>query len=412
MRSILVTLLLCVACEAGDPSAPQCGGASEVILPARWPTLGPCSLGAQNPNGLLVTTTDFSTGAVTVVDTTTRTVTADVAIGTPDGIPFFADGRAFVVHRFQYDFVDVLDPQQGFASVGQHALMVEGTNAPNPRALALHRDGLAFVPLWGAPQILVLDLARPPGQSIVDAIDISAFADGDGTPEASHAIVCGDAMFVAVDRIATGDGFTRCGGDALVAVDLVERTALDLDPNVEGAQGIASQGAWIKQLRLDPADPDRLTVLALTEGIERIDLRDGTRSWAVSPEALAAAGIVHYQLPLSFDVADGVAYLAAYAAESGTPDCTDDPAPCFGQAKLFRVGLDGATPTVPEPFADGFDAAERTLEIVGGQLWYGSRRAGEPGLWVFDLGTDPPTAIEGPLPTGLPPYSLTKVELP
>ncbi len=411
MRAICVALL-CVACEAGASPAPACFGESEAKLPARWPTLGPCTLGPEDADGLLVTTTDFSTGAVTLVDATTRTVTADVALGTTDGIPVFADGRAFVVHRFQYDFVDVLDPARGFASVGQHGLAVESTAAPNPRALALHRDGLAFVPLWGAPEILVLDLSQPPGQSVVGAIDLSAFADGDGTPEASHAIVCGDAMFVAIDRIATGSGFTRCGGEAFVAVDLLERTALDLDPDVDGAQGIATRGAWVKQVRLDPGDPERLTLLALTEGIERIDLRDGTVSWAVPPEAFEAAGIVHYQLPLSFDVADGIAYVAAYAAESGTPDCTDDPAPCFQQARLFRVGLDGAAPATPEPFADGFDAAERTLEIVGGHLWYGSRRAGAPGLWVFDLGTDPPSAIEGPLSTGLPPFSITKVELP
>lgn len=411
MRAIVLALL-CAACEAGLWPAPACFAETEAMLPARWPTLGPCSLGAENANGLLVTTTDFSTGAVTLVDATTRTVTADVALGTADGIPVFADGRAFVVHRFQYDFVDVLDPQRGFASVGQHALMLDGTTSPNPRTLAVHRDGLAFVPLWGAPEVLVMDLSLPPGQSVVGAIDLSAFADGDGTPEASHAVVCGDAMFVAIDRIATSGGFTRCGGEALVAVDLLERTALDLDPEVEGAQGIASQGAWIKQLRLDPGDPERLTLLALTEGIERIDLRDGTVSWAVPPEAFEAAGIVHYQLPLSFDVADGIAYVAAYAAESGAPDCSENPAPCFEQARLFRVGLDGTTPTFPEPFAEGFDASERTLEIVGGQLWYGSRRAGAPGLWVFDLGTDPPRALDGPLSTGLPPFSMTKVELP
>ena len=50
--------------------------------------------------------------------------------------------------------------------------------------------------------------------------------------------------------------------------------------------------------------------------------------------------------------------------------------------------------------------------MIGDALWFGSRRAGEPGLWVFDVSTDPPTAADGPLPTGLPPYSLTAVELP
>src|SRR5690606_23950390 len=110
---------------------------------------------------------------------------------------------------------------------------------------------------------------------------------------------------------------------------------------------------------------DRLTLLALTDGIERIDLRDGTVAWAVAPETFAAAGIVHYQLPLSFDVAGGIAFVAAYAPVDGDASgCADDPAPCFEQVRLFRVGLDGAAPDVPQAFAEGFDASERTLEVA------------------------------------------------
>jgi hypothetical protein len=408
----MLLLVVCAACELGDlPVGDACGPVP--TLPARWPVLdAPCSLDPDNADGLLVTTTDFSTGAVAVVDATTRTVTRDVALGTPDGIPFFGGGRALVVHRFQYDFVDVLDPGQGFGSVAQHALVVDGSSAPNPRSIAIGGDGLAYVPLFGPPQILVLDLELPPGRSQVDAIDVSPFADGDCSPEVSLAVACGDVMFVTIDRIATDRGFVRAGGDALVAVDLVERTALDLDPDVEGAQGIPTLGAWVKQLRVDPADPERHTLLALTEGIERIDLRDGSVSWAVTPAAFADAGITHYQLPLAFDVAGNIAYVAAYAAVDGDPDCTDDPTPCFEQARLYRVGLDGAAPAVPLPFADGFDASERTLAVIGDTLWYGSRKAGAPGLWVFDLGVDPPALVGGPLGTGLPPYSMTEVALP
>jgi hypothetical protein len=411
MRRILY-IAVCAGCGLSDlPGQSDDGPAT--ILPARWPLLtAPCTLGVDAPDGLLVTTTDFSTGAVSVVDTTTRTVVSDVALGTPDGIPFFGDGRALVVHRFQYDFVDVLDPGRGFASVGQHALSVEGTGAPNPRGVALGSDGLAYVPLFDAPEILVLDLDRSPGQSIVDTIDVSPFADTDGSPEATNPIACGDTMFVSIDRIATDQGFARAGGEGLIAVDLAERTALDLDPDEDGAQGIPVQGRWIKQLRIDPADPDRLTLLALTEGIERIDLRDGTVSWAVPPDAFVAAGIAHYQLPLAFDVEGSMAWLVAYAAIEGEPDCAEDPAPCFEEARLYRVGLDGEAPTVPEPFAYGIDAAERTLEVIGDELWFGSRKAGAPGLWVYDLTTDPPSVSDGPLGTGLPPFSLTAIELP
>ena len=228
-------------------------------------------------------------------------------------------------------------------------------------------------------------------------------------PEASLAVACGSTLFVSIDRIATDDGFNRAGGDALVAIDLTERTALDLDPDAEGAQAIETRGAWIKQLRVDPADP--FALLALTEGIERVALGEGATTWAVPPGTFAAAGITHFQLPIAFDVADDTAYVAAYGPADGeSPDCAADPTPCFAQVRLFAGPLDGSGPLVP--FAGGFDAVDRTLEVVGDTLWFGSRRSGEPGLWVFDLTAEPPTVADGPLPTGLPPYSLTAVELP
>jgi hypothetical protein len=409
MKRFPVLFLACAACQLPETDlGPQTG--PPIILPARRPTLDtPCVAGPEHPNGLLLTTTDFSTGAVTVVDTATHTVTPDVALGTPDAIPFFAGGRGLLVHRFQYDYVEILDPARGWASAGQHGLEVDGVTSPNPRAVALGPDGLAYVPVFGAAEIQILDLSQPPGSSFVGAIDVSPFADDDGVPETSLPVVCGDTMFVSIDRIETGDGFTRAGGDGLVAVDLAERTALDLDPDEDGAQAITTQGAWIKQLRVDPADP--FSVLALTEGIERIALAEGTTTWAVPSETFAAAGITHYQLPIAFDLSGDTVYVAAYGpADGDTPDCAADPSPCFAEVRLFAGPLDGSGPLVP--FGAGFDAVDRTLEVIGDELWFASRKAGEPGLWVFDLTDDPPRVADGPLSTGLPPYSLTAVELP
>ena len=101
---------------------------------------------------------------------------------------------------------------------------------------------------------------------------------------------------------------------------------------------------------------------------------------------------------LAFDLADdgSVAYLAAYDAD-------------YSQVRLYRVGLDGAAPEIPEPFAEGFDSAERTLELVGDNLWYGSRRLERPGLWRFDVSLDPPQLLDGPISTGLPPYSMVAI---
>jgi hypothetical protein len=179
-------------------------------------------------------------------------------------------------------------------------------------------------------------------------------------------------------------------------IDLVTRQPYDSDPATAGLQGLPVQGTWIRQIRRDPVDPDHQTLLVLTTGIERVDLHTGEVSWAVSEEAFVAAGIDDHSLPQSFDVSSSgdIAYVAAYAAD-------------FSEVGLFRVGLDGNDPAVPESFAGGFDSVERTLEVTGNTLWYGSTRLREPGLWAFDLGVTPPTVLDGPIATGLPPYAVT-----
>ncbi len=361
----------------------------------------PCDLDPADENGILVTTTDFSTGAVTVIDARTGDVRRDLALVSTDAIPFWHAGRAFVVNRFQHDYVDVLDPGRSFASIGQFAIDVPHVNASNPHSIAFDGEGLGWVPLFGAPLVQILDVGRPPTDALVDVVHLGAFADPDGNPEASLAVRCGDLLFVSVERL--DPTFNRTGSDALVAIDIEARRAVDLDPDQDGAQGWPVAGAWIRQMRRDPRDPAGHTLLLLTTGIERIDLRTGEVTWAVTPERLAEVGIEHFFQPQAFDVdaAGEVAYLAAY---------TEPPA--FEQVKLYRVGLDDHLPTVPEPFAEGLLSNEHTLELIGDRLWYGSAQTKNPGMWVFDVGMTPPVAVDGPLSTGLPPYASTSIVLP
>lgn len=419
-RSALLALGTLAAAACGDPLLdPGDGSTGPDMAPAveplrGWPQLeAPCALDPA-PTGLLLTTTDFSTGALTHVDTTTRTVTPDVALGTPDAVPFWHAGRAYVVHRFQYDFVDVLRRDPSWSSMGQHDLADADVRAPNPQSIAFDADGLAYVPLFGPARIDVLDLTQPPGQSRVGAIDLSPIADADGSPEASLSVMCDQTLFVSAQRLDTEGGFIPVDHDILAAIDPTSGAVYDRDPDRDGTQGIELQGTWLKQLRRDPTDPEGLTLLGLTTGIERLDLRAGTSSWLVAPAAFETASIRHYQLPIAFDISsDGrVLVVAAYGPPPGDDvDCTADPGPCFDQARLFYAELDAPAPTLI-PFADEFDAVERTLEIVGDEVWFGSRRSSAPGLFVFDLLTLPPVLLDGPLSTGLPPYAMTVIGEP
>lgn len=398
-RGMLAALLVLGGACSSPGSLPALMPITEVDgedVPEGWRApSGPCQLDVDDPSALVLTTTDFITGALTVVDLPRERVEPDIALGSSDAIPFALEDNVVVVHRYQHDRIDVLDPRD-WSLVGQHGLRPSAAPSSNPHALTLASDGLAYVTLFAEPSLRVLDLSLPPDQAERGRIDLSGFADDDGNPEASLAVTCGDLVLVTAQRLDRG--FNPVGTDLLIAVDPARGQALDLDPHEAAPQGLPLLGEWARQLRRDPTDADGLTLLALSRGIERIELASGQRHWAVPPPAFARAGIDGRLLPQAFDIdAEGArAYLAAY-----DPD--------FSQVRLYRVGLDGREPATPEPFAEGLDSVERSLELVGTRLWYGSTRADAPGLWLFDVGQEPPAVVRGPIPTGLPPYSMVAI---
>lgn len=377
--------------DEGPPQDPD--GPGVVSRPDFLPPTDACDLDPTAPTRLLLTTTDFSTGALTVVDLATGRVEPDVAVGSTDAIPFVVGGQVVVVHRFGLDRVETFDASS-WDRRGQFGVPASGdVPSRNPHSAVAGPEGHLFVSSFGEAAIVELDPAAPPAAAVVGEIDLSAVADDDGNPDASTAIACGTSMYVVTQRL--DPAFTPRGEDGLVAVDLATRTPVDADPSTAAIDGMPTLGTWLRQLRRDPADPSGQTLLGLSTGIERIDLATGEVTWAVAASRLVEAGVDDFLQPQSFDVTDDgtQAFVAIYDAD-------------FAQVQLYRVGLDDNAPRLPEPFAGGFDSVEHTLELVGTELWYGSVRNDAPGLWHFDTTADPPTVLAGPLPTGLPPYSM------
>lgn len=393
-RSPVFSASLALACDP-TPAATPC---ADVISPAPLagpPTLtAPCSGPVADPGHLLITTTDFSTGAVSLLDLRTATVTPDLALGSTDAVPFYADGRAFVLHRFMIDALDVLAPDT-LALLGQVGLAAADVPSTNPHALAL-ADDLAYVTLFATPQLQVLDLADPAAPHLAATIDLCPLADADGNPEASLIIRCGDALFVSVQRLDRDHGFALTGEhDHLAAIDRTTGRIHDLDPAAPGVQPLPLLGPWAKQWRLDPGDPDGHTLLVLSSGLERIDLATGSVTWAVHPDRLVPLGITDYRQPQAFDSTAEHLYLAAYTAD-------------FDAVLLARVALTADTP--PELLADDLQSVEQTLEVTGDTLWFGDRSHGRAGLRAWDLSVTPPKPrFSGPLSTGLAPYSLIAI---
>ncbi len=399
MLSVTASLVL-AAClsEPGDSLSDSAADLED--LP---PTLddgpvltAPCGAGpVTSPRRLIVTTTDFSTGAVGLLDLETASFTPDLALATTDSLPVVhADGRVFVLHRYAFDSLDVL---AGDNLQLQHQLSLgrPGVATSNPHGLALTADQ-AVITLFGTPELLVVDLG-PGAPQIRDSIDLRALADADGNPEASLVIRCGDTVFVSIERLDAADMLTPTEAHAHVAaIDLPRRQIHDLDPDTPGVQAFPLLGPWAKQWQLDPHDPDGHTLLVLTSGLERVDLNTRTSTWAVDAALVTAAlGSDDRFLTQAFalDTA-GYVYFAAYR-------------PDFTEVVLLRGDLDASTPLIE--FASGLQAVERALVVTGETLWFGDRSPANPGLRAWDLTYDPPQPrfAGKAVATGLPPYALT-----
>ncbi|MCA9663095.1 MAG: hypothetical protein KC486_32470 [Myxococcales bacterium] len=346
---------------------------------------------------LAVITTDFVSGGVSVAHAD-MSVDVDVATATTDTVAIGHGGDLYLVHRYGTNRIDVADAGD-WSIRASYDVTVDGVAEPNPQALVFagagDNSGLGVLTLLGAPEIQLLDLAGD-APTKVGSVDISAFADADGNPEAGAAIACGSIVVVGVQRL--DPNFLPVDSSYLIAVDTATEAAIDLDPDTEGLQGLELAGAWPRQLRADPGDPSGETILVLTSGIERIHVPTMTRSWAVDAADLEAVGVAGFA-PQGFvtDAAGGVAYLIA----------TDGVWPA---SAVWRLSLDDENPSAPEKIISGLVTNDNTLERVGDQLWVGDANPAASGMRVWDLAQDPPLELtSSPLGTGLPPYTVAKI---
>jgi hypothetical protein len=365
-----------------------------------YPTLDtPCSAPVSEPTQLVVTSTDFNTGAVGLVDTQSRSVSPDLALASSDAVPFVVGGRVFVINRFGFDYIDELDPDDQLALIHEWSISSAtpaNQDVPaNPHALALDPEGHAWVPLHGAPELQRFEFPTLHAAQVHAefALDLSSFADADGIPELSRTISCGEIMFVSAERIDRSQ-WIPAAQTLLIPLRTGPTPALfEFDAEQPGPDAIRLLGVGVGPWRLDPADPDDHTILLLNSGLERIDLAIGTSEWVVPQQLFEDHGYDRLQLS-GFDLdSSGRAWISA---------ATED----FASFRLLRVELSGPTPELVIEF-EGLQSVSGALEIVADKAWFADTTIGASGLRVFDLSQSPITELsESPLPVGLPPMNL------
>lgn len=191
---------------------------------------------------LLVAATDFEVGALGVVAEDGGCVADAVATVGPDTVLRRVGDRVAAIGRTGGDRLRLYD----FGRYDAPALEVALEAGSNTHDAARIGDEL-WLTAWERADLRVLGLdGRERAR-----VDLSAHADADGLPEPDLAVVLGDRLYVALQRLDRRQGFGAGGDGRVVEIDPATREILrhwDTGPN--------------PKLYPHPSDPGALVVLS------------------------------------------------------------------------------------------------------------------------------------------------------
>jgi len=328
-----------------------------------------------------VAATDFSSGCASWVESAPpRTAHDCVEALSSDPVCRWAFGKVYVVNRFGFDNVQVLDPGNNFQTAAQYSV----GNGTNPQDIAVVSPTKAFVSRLNSADLLVVN---PTTGASLGSISLAAFADGDGSPEPFKMFVYGDRLFVSLQRL---DNFVPISPAYVVAIDLATDTILDADSVAPGVQAIPLTGTNPNtDFALDVA-----TGYLLLGETGAFGANDGGVE-VIDPIQLQVLGYESTEGQLGGDLND----LALAPNGRAYAVVSDD---SFNTLLLeYDRGTGAVANTVFAP--GGFSLGDIEVSPEG-ELWVCDRSFASPGVRIFD--TSSHALLAGPIATGLPPFDL------
>ncbi|MBI5489690.1 MAG: hypothetical protein HY905_20320 [Deltaproteobacteria bacterium] len=365
--------------RAHDPGG-RCGvHASRVLLCAALSAAACAPEPVRDPaiaGDLFVLTTDFETGAFSIVDSSTGEAAVNVGLVHSDATARVRGGRVYVVNRLGQDNVTALDAAGGYSVLWQTST----EPGSNPQDIAFASDDKAYVSRLESTSLLVLD---PRDGSTRGTIDLASLADADGFPEPAAMLAVGDRIVVAIERLDHDDAYRPTGPGALAvidpATDRVERTFELAASDPYGDMALAADG------RLLVAEVGVFGVL--DGGLEAVDLAAGVSGGLLLDEATLGGDVTAFA-----PVEDGSVWLVVSDPSFVKSVVRWDPAD--GSRLTIVSGASLLLPCV--------------VPIDGGRVAICDRTNDAPGLRLFTL--DGVETTTQPIDVGLPPWLVRVVE--
>ena len=292
------------------------------------------------------------------------------------------EGRHYVVNPSPVDDVQVIDPAT-FDTI----LRIPTGAGSNPRDILWIGPDKAYVTRLDHTSLLIVN---PTTGAEMGAIDLSAFADADGSPEMSMMARDGDRAFIQLQRVDRASEHAL-SPSYLAVVDVTTDTLVDVDPDVPGTQAITLAGRRPSYKMQIDAGARRLYVSEPGEfhdgsgGIDEIDL-----------DELRSLGFIATEASLFTLEISGFVLVSE---EKGYVISHTDFAESSHLASFRRS--DGVA--IEEIHVTYSTVRHLAYDEPTNQLFFLDR--GASGVHVFDTETDERlTAM--PIATGLPPFDL------
>lgn len=172
----------------------------------------------------VVTTTDFSVGALATIDLDTHELREEITATSSDPVVRVDDGLIFQINRWMFDSIRVYDPPDL-----QRPVIEFSTGAGSNPHDAVLCGGAIFVSRYDMDSMGIYDLDTG---IAVGEIDLSTWADEDGTPEASTMVRHGETLYVGLQRLIRDGGvwLAAPGGGVVLEIDCAEREVVDSWP--------------------------------------------------------------------------------------------------------------------------------------------------------------------------------------
>jgi hypothetical protein len=348
--------------------------------------------GAPPWDYVFAVTTDYETsGRFSVADVVPPwSVDANLGSIHSDAVARHHGGLIYVVNRLYADNIQVLDPQQNFATVIQFSV---GPGS-NPQDIAVVSPDRAYVSRYETAWLYEVD---PVVGAVVDSIDLSGFADADGIPDMAQMALVGNLLFVGIQRLDRDNYWLPVSPSYLAVIDTNTNALVDADPVAPGIQGIELTG-------LNPTSEihvDEAAGIMYVGESGRWNVSDGGVD-AVDAVGLTALGFVTTEGQLGGDVGDFTLPVngRAHAVVSVSTPGWESYCVSFDWTNGDLIG------EVWRP--GGFSVEDIEVHPGTAQLFLCDRTYTGPGVRVFSA-IDGAQLTTGPLDVGLPPFDLVIV---